>query len=125
MEGKRIGNYRIVRHLGSGGMASVFEAVHERAGGRAALKGVHPSLAGNPEVAGRFRSEAHAANLVLHPGLVRVLDSGQLDSGVTFLAMEYLDGVSLHARLNQVEGGRLSPLKAVYVVAQLASALSA
>ena len=125
MEGKRIGNYRIVRHLGSGGMASVFEAVHEVGGVRAALKVLHPSLAGNHEVAVRFRSEAHAANLVHHPGLVRVLDSGQLDSGVTYLAMEYLDGVSLHARLNQLEGGRLPPLQAVYIGAQLASALSA
>ena len=125
MDGKRIGKYRIVRHLGSGGMASVFEAVHESAGVRAALKVLHPNLAANHEVALRFRSEAHAANLVHHPGLVRVLDSGQLDSGVTYLAMEYLDGVSLHARLNQVEGGRLVPLQAVYIIAQLASALSA
>ncbi len=125
MEGKRIGNYRIVRHLGSGGMASVFEAVHEPAGIRAALKVLHPNLANNPDVASRFRSEAHAANLVQHPGLVRVLDCGQLDSGLLYLAMEYLEGVSLHARLNQVGGGRLPPLKAVHIAAQLASALSA
>ena len=125
MDGKRIGNYRIVRHLGSGGMASVYEAVHEPAGIRAALKVLHPGLTNNPDVASRFRSEAHAANLVHHPGLVRVLDSGQLESGLFFLAMEYLDGVSLHARLNQLGGGRLPPLKAIQIVAQLASALAA
>ncbi len=125
MEGKRIGNYRIVRHLGSGGMASVFEAVHEPDGIRAALKVLHPTMATNPDVAARFRSEAYAANLVHHPGLVRVLDCGQLESGILYLAMEYLEGVSLHARLNQVGGGRLPPLKAVQIVAQLAAALSA
>ena len=82
-------------------MGMVFEAVREDIGGRAAVKVLRPELAQNPEIATRFFNEARAANLVEHPGIVRVFDYGSLPSGVVYLAMEYLEGESLGARLKR------------------------
>ena len=60
MIGQTIGNYRIVRLLGEGGMGSVYEALHEKIGRRAAIKVLRPELAHNAEVVARFINEARA-----------------------------------------------------------------
>jgi serine/threonine protein kinase len=123
-ERKRIGSYRVVRHLGTGGMATVYEAVQEPEDKRAAVKVLHPSFAANKDIVSRFLSEGHASNLISHPGIVRIFDCGQLSDGTAYLAMEYLDGVSLHERLNQ-SGGRLPEEVALRIGRQLADALTA
>ncbi|MFO0572966.1 MAG: protein kinase [Polyangia bacterium] len=123
-ERRRIGSYRVVRHLGTGGMATVYEAVQEPEEKRAAVKVLHPSFAANKDIVSRFLSEGHASNLISHPGIVRIFDCGQLSDGTAYLAMEYLDGVSLHERLNQI-GGRLPEEVALRIGRQLADALTA
>ena len=124
MEKRRVGSYLLVRHLGTGGMASVYEAVHEPEGLRAAIKLLHPDYAKNPDVAARFLNEARAANSVDHPGIVRIYDSGILPDGVAYLSMEYVDGVSLLDRMQKLHG-RMSQAHAVQLGQQLALALAA
>jgi hypothetical protein len=112
--GERVGSYRVVRAIGSGGMGMVFEAVHEYIRSRAAVKILHTQYSENPEVRARFLTEALATNLVSHPGIVSVFEHGQLDNGGAFIIMEYLEGASLRARISamgkQGEGhGRGTP----------------
>src|SRR5262245_783083 len=99
MVGERLGNYRIVRQLGAGGMGAVYEAVHEQLGRRAAIKLRHPEQSQNPQMAARFFNEARAVNIVEHPGLVEIYEFGQRDDGAAYIVMELLKGESLGARL--------------------------
>ncbi|MGD0530135.1 MAG: serine/threonine-protein kinase [Polyangiaceae bacterium] len=90
--------YRVLRQIGSGGMASIFEAVDTRLGHRVALKRLHPHIAERPGAAERFLREGRAAARVRHPHVVQVLSSGTEDAGA-YLAMELLEGSDLGALL--------------------------
>ena len=72
--GQKIGNYRVVRMLGQGGMGAVFEAVHDYIGRQAAIKVLHSDLSKNPQFANRFLNEARAVNLIKHPSLVEIFE---------------------------------------------------
>src|SRR4029077_12457555 len=87
-EGQILGNYKIVRMLGEGGMGAVFEAVHQEIGRRAAVKVLHPQFAQNAQVAARFLNEAKAANLIEHPGVVEIFEFSRLPDGTTYIVME-------------------------------------
>lgn len=102
---ERIGPYRIERLLGRGGFASTYLAQHEAKGTPVALKVLHPYRQDDPEFLGRFRQEARLGARLDHPNLVRLLDPGP-ETGVPYLAMEYVSG----RRLDQVlrEDGRPS-----------------
>lgn len=121
--GQSVGNYRLVRLLGEGGMGMVFEAVHDGVGGKAAIKILRPEISVRSELAARFFNEARAANAIQHPGIVRIFDSGYTQNRAAFLAMEYLEGESLRARLQR--HGRLPLPDVVRIGRQLASALLA
>lgn len=123
MLGQRIGNYRVVRQLGEGGMGVVYEALRDDIGSRAAIKVMRPESALNPDAAARFFNEARAANLVDHPGIVKIFDYGQLPNGAPYLAMELLPGESLHQRLERER--RLSEPDTIRLGRQVASALAA
>jgi eukaryotic-like serine/threonine-protein kinase len=105
------GRWTILRLLGSGGMASVFEARH-RNGRRAALKILHPAVAAQRTSRLRFLSEGYASNKVEHPGAVTVLDDGE-DGDLVFLVMELLNGRSLADRL--AADGPLEPAEVARV----------
>jgi serine/threonine protein kinase len=123
MVGQLIGNYRIVRQLGEGGMGVVYEAVRDDIGSRVAIKVLRQELALHAETAARFFNEARAANLIDHPGIVKVLDYGQLSSGAPYLAMEFLRGESLHQRL--LRERQLSEPETIRLGRQIAAALAA
>lgn len=121
--GQIVGNYRLVRLLGEGGMGMVFAAYNEAAGGRAAVKILRPEVSMRPEVAGRFFNEARAANAIQHPGIVRVFDCGHTVERAAFLTMEFLEGKSLRSLLDGI--GQLGSADVVRLGRQMASALSA
>ncbi len=121
--GKRIGNYRVLRKLGQGGMGAVYEAIQEEIGRRAAIKVLLPEFAKDTVSIQRFFNEARAVNIIHHPGLVGVFESGRLDDGAAFIVMEYLDGELLRARLTRL--GALEQLTALNLGRQIASALAA
>jgi serine/threonine protein kinase len=123
MIGERIGNYRMVRIIGDGGTSTVYEAVHEDIGRRAAVKVLHSSLTTDPELVRRFFQEARAVNIIQHPGIVGVLECGQLADSTTYIVMEYLEGESLAERLARYSGS-LPLAEALRFSRQLASALS-
>src|SRR5437762_3430348 len=93
--GQRIGQYRVTRLIGSGGMGQVFEALHEQIGQRVAVKVLSPALSADPLQVRRLFNEARAATIAQHPGLVKLFDFGELPDGRPYLLMEYLEGESL------------------------------
>jgi len=118
-----VGQYRIVRRIGQGGMGIVYEAIHRAIGQRAAIKVLASAGARRSNYFERFANEARAASAVAHPGLVKVFDFGKLADGTPYILMEYLEGEVLRARLERL---RKLPLEmAVQIIRQIASALSA
>ena len=122
-----IGKYRVLRQLGKGGMGTVYEAVHNEIGQRAAIKVLHAKLADDTGYAKRFLDEARAVSIVDHPGLVKVFDFNQSSDGTVYLMMEYLEGEPLWQRMTRLRerGERMSRTEVMRISRQLASALAA
>lgn len=117
----RLGGYRLVRVLGRGGLAEVYEAFAED-GRRVALKTLRLPEDERSLAAEAFRREAHLGQRLQHPGIVRVLDGG-VDGEHAFLALEYVDGHDLRRHTLK---SALLPLPRVLAIAeQLAQALAA
>ncbi len=112
------GKYEIKSLLGEGGMGSVYIAEHTTTGRRCAVKVISsPDLVKDEQVLGRFEREARAAGKIDTQYITQVLDAGvDRDSGLPFLAMEYLDGEDLQHLLKR--GRPVSPDLAMRIVAQ-------
>jgi len=95
-----LGKYRIVAHLGTGGMGDVFGAENIVTRRRVALKFIRAELAENPVFAQRLLREAQSAARVDHPNVIDVHDVRQ-SGGMLFLVMEHLDGEPLASRLGR------------------------
>ncbi|MBN1770720.1 MAG: protein kinase [Deltaproteobacteria bacterium] len=117
------GKYRVLRRIGGGALADVYEAVHERIGQHFALKVLRRDLARFPGVARRFLTEGQAASAVRHPGIVQIFDVEQLESGELFIVMELLDGEELSLALER--DGSFEPPRAVNIAIHVLDALDA
>jgi len=117
------GRYLIEEQLGSGGMGSVYAARHVKLGTRLAIKVLLPELLSDADAVVRFAREARAAAKIADENVVRILDVGQLDSGVPYMVMEFLEGQDVAAYLK--EHGRLSIEHAIDVMLQSCAALAA
>jgi serine/threonine protein kinase len=121
------GRYRLIRRLGTGGMAEVYEAVAERPGGftqRCVVKRVLPQLAQDPDLVKMFVTEARVNAQLQHPNIVQIIDFGEVD-GELFLAMEYVEGVDVLDVLRRSEEKKMRMPVAVscYLVSEVAAAL--
>ena len=111
------GRYRVVRHLGSGGMASVLLCRDERLDREVAVKRLHADSPGDVEQ--RFVREAKLGASLNHPNLVSVFDTATDDEGV-LIVMEYVEGEALARALKR---GPLPPERVASVVRDVGSAL--
>ena len=97
--------FRIVRHVGKGGMGDVYEAEDLELGERVALKTIRPDIAANPLAVERFKREILLAKKVTHPNVCRIHDLGSAkaaDGGeLRFLTMQFLAGETLSARIKR------------------------
>jgi serine/threonine-protein kinase len=97
-----VGKYKVTREIGRGGMAAVYEALHISLNKRIAIKVLAQELSASTVVIERFFREARAAASVKSPHIVDIYDSGRLDDGRPFIAMELLEGESLYDRMARI-----------------------
>jgi serine/threonine-protein kinase len=117
-----VGEYRVLRKIGEGGMGAVYAAVHPVIGKRVAIKVLAPHIAKHPELVRRFVDEARAVNKIGHPNIVDIFSFGWLPDQRHYFAMEYLDGQNLADRM---KAGPIAVDEARRLLGQICSALEA
>ena len=117
------GKYRIIRKIGQGGMGVVYLAEDTWLNVRVALKFLAGDLGKDPRFIKRFRTEARAAYQLRHPNIAEVVGLDQAEDGSLFIAMEYIEGPSLRAVLDQNPKGLAIP-RALEIAKGIASGLA-
>jgi serine/threonine-protein kinase len=121
--GTSIGNYRLDKILGRGGMGTVYAGEHIYIKKAVAVKVLHPQFARYQEAIHRFLREARAATSINHANIVDVTDFGILPEGPVYFVMEYLEGKSLEDLIEKE--GAVELHRALNVANQIALALEA
>src|SRR5437868_12224617 len=116
--GQRLGHYRLIRKLGSGGFADVYQAEHIYLNMPAAVKLLNTNLASGDIQ--NFHNEARTIARLTHPNIIRVLDFGVEQHGIPYLVMEYAPDGTLRHR--HPKGTQIPLSLVVSYVRQVASA---
>jgi Tol biopolymer transport system component/predicted Ser/Thr protein kinase len=122
MLGRSIGRYKIVTTLGTGGMGEVYLAHDTRLGRKIALKLLPTHSTTDKDRLRRFEQEAHTASTLSHPNVCVIYEVGETEDDHHYIAMEYVDGVTLREHLTE---SRLKLSEVLDVAVQIASGLAA
>ncbi len=114
MIGEKIHHYQVTRLIGEGGMASVYEAVHEKLQSKVAIKVLNPVLTANHNIRQRFENEARFMASLTHANITRVIDYEERP-GLLAIVMELLEGEDLNARTRRKGAMTLEEAVAVFI----------
>ncbi len=121
-EARRLGQYRLCRLIGSGGMGDVYLAEHQMMKRPCAIKLIRSGKANDPQALARFEREVHATAKLSHWNTIEIFDYGRTDDGTFYYVMEYLPGLSLGELVEK--HGPLPPARAVHLLVQTCDALT-
>ena len=120
-EARQLGQYRLKKLLGRGGMGEVHLAEHVLLRRPCAIKLIVPEKAGDPQALVRFEREVRLTAQLSHWNTIEIFDYGRTDEGVFYYVMEYLPGLNLQQIVEQQ--GRLPPERVVHLLRQACDAL--
>jgi serine/threonine protein kinase/Tol biopolymer transport system component len=121
LAGQKIGRFEILCSLGAGGMGQIYLAHDANLGRKIALKLIAREFATDTRRVYRFEQEARAASALNHPNVCVIHDVGRTETGRHFIAMEYIQGITLR---DQLARGTFKPLEALQVTLQVGAALA-
>ena len=124
MVGRMLDNrYKVVSKIGEGGMGAIYKAVHTEMGRTCAIKLMTAISTGNEDAVARFKREAKMASRIDNPHAVIIYDFGVAETGMLFLAMEFIDGKPLSRLMAET---RLMPIeRVVHITNQITEGLAA
>lgn len=120
LTGQRLGKYELVKRLGKGGMAEVYQALQPGVERLVAIKVLHPHLSDDEDFVKRFSREAKGIGMLDHPNIVRVIDIG-IEADDHYIVLDYVSGGTLREYIEK--NGLLPPVEALKIAAQLANAV--
>ena len=121
-EARNLGQYRLGRKIGRGGMGEVYLAEHRLLKRACAVKLIRPDISDKDTSIKRFAREVAAATKLSHPANVQVYDYGQAQDGTFYYVMEYLHGRTLEETVRQ--SGAFPPGRVIHVLRQICGALN-
>lgn len=121
-EARRLGQYKLCRLIGSGGMGEVYLAEHQMMKRPVAIKVIRPGKAADPQALARFEREVQATAKLSHWNTIEIFDYGRTEDGTFYYVMEYLPGLSLADLVER--HGPLPPARAVHLLVQTCEALA-
>jgi serine/threonine-protein kinase len=121
-EARQLGNYRLSRLIGAGGMGEVYLAEHQLMKRPVAIKLIRPGKAADPHALARFEREVRATAKLSHWNTIEIFDYGRTDDGTFYYVMEYLPGMSLAELVEK--HGPLPPARAIHLLVQTCDALA-
>jgi tRNA A-37 threonylcarbamoyl transferase component Bud32 len=119
---KQLGQYRLKRRLGSGGMGEVYLAEHQMMKRPCAVKLIRPEKAGDPRMLARFEREVRATAKLSHWNSIDIYDYGRTADGTFYYVMEYLPGHNIGEIVQQY--GPIPTSRAIYLLDQVCAALA-
>src|SRR5215470_1740761 len=114
--------FEMLDRIGEGGMGVVYRARQISVDRTVAIKVLNAQVAQDPQWVGRFINEAKACSKLQHPNTVRLIDFGQTREGLLFMAMEFLDGMSIRTAIDR--HGRMPPPRVMKIISQCCQSLA-
>jgi serine/threonine-protein kinase len=121
-EARQLGQYRLVRRLGAGGMGEVYLAEHQMMKRPCAIKIIRPDHDRDPRAIARFEREVRATARLSHWNTIEIFDYGRTEDGTFYYVMEYLPGLTLAELVDRF--GPLPAGRVVHLLAQTCDALA-